>query len=248
MSVDISHGTDPGMTSQLIAEAELAELTESRPTPPRASTVERQSRRTRSGQHLAEAPRRRPSSRSSGSSPSGRSGSPTTSCPSPGTVVRPALARDHRQLTAGPADHAASSSATHDEARPDRLRARHRDRHRARHRGRPVARHAARHRLADRRPADHAVDRLVPAGDRCSSASHETAILFVVVLGAAPSIAAGVISGIDEVPPPLLRAGKMIGATRHQPLPLHRASSRDAGLPGGPQAGLGVLLAEPAGR
>jgi NitT/TauT family transport system permease protein len=41
----------------------------------------------------------------------------------------------------------------------------------------------------------------------------ETAILFVVVLGAAPSIASGVISGIDEVPPPLLRAGKMIGAT-----------------------------------
>ena len=41
----------------------------------------------------------------------------------------------------------------------------------------------------------------------------ETAIMFVVVLGAAPSIAAGVITGIDEVPPPLLRAGKMIGAT-----------------------------------
>jgi NitT/TauT family transport system permease protein len=42
---------------------------------------------------------------------------------------------------------------------------------------------------------------------------HDSAIMFVVVLGAAPSIAAGVISGIDEVPPPLLRAGKMIGAT-----------------------------------
>jgi NitT/TauT family transport system permease protein len=41
---------------------------------------------------------------------------------------------------------------------------------------------------------------------------HESAILFVVILGAAPSVAAGVISGIDEVPPPLLRAGKMIGA------------------------------------
>ncbi|MGH3507154.1 MAG: ABC transporter permease [Nocardioidaceae bacterium] len=40
----------------------------------------------------------------------------------------------------------------------------------------------------------------------------ETAILFVVVLGAAPSIAAGVIAGIDEVPPPLLRAGHMLGA------------------------------------
>ncbi len=40
----------------------------------------------------------------------------------------------------------------------------------------------------------------------------EQAIMFVVVLGAAPSIAAGVITGIDEVPPPLLRAGQMLGA------------------------------------
>jgi NitT/TauT family transport system permease protein len=40
----------------------------------------------------------------------------------------------------------------------------------------------------------------------------EKAILFVVVLGAAPSIASGVITGIDEVPPPLLRAGRMLGA------------------------------------
>jgi NitT/TauT family transport system permease protein len=40
----------------------------------------------------------------------------------------------------------------------------------------------------------------------------DKAILFVVVLGAAPSIASGVITGIDEVPPPLLRAGKMLGA------------------------------------
>lgn len=41
---------------------------------------------------------------------------------------------------------------------------------------------------------------------------HDSAIMFVVVLGAAPSIAGGVITGIDEVPPPLLRAGKMIQA------------------------------------
>jgi NitT/TauT family transport system permease protein len=40
----------------------------------------------------------------------------------------------------------------------------------------------------------------------------ESAVFFVVVLGAAPSIAAGVISGVDEVPPPLLRQGKMMGA------------------------------------
>ena len=40
----------------------------------------------------------------------------------------------------------------------------------------------------------------------------ESAITFVIVLGAAPSIANGIISGIDEVPPNLLRAGHMLGA------------------------------------
>jgi len=38
------------------------------------------------------------------------------------------------------------------------------------------------------------------------------AILFVVVLGAAPSIANGLISGIDHIPPQLLRAGRVLGA------------------------------------
>jgi NitT/TauT family transport system permease protein len=40
----------------------------------------------------------------------------------------------------------------------------------------------------------------------------ETAILFVVVLGAAPAIANGVISGVDHIPPVLLRAGRVLGA------------------------------------
>jgi NitT/TauT family transport system permease protein len=40
----------------------------------------------------------------------------------------------------------------------------------------------------------------------------QKAILFVVVLGAAPSIANGIIDGIDNVPPVLLRAGRMLGA------------------------------------
>jgi NitT/TauT family transport system permease protein len=40
----------------------------------------------------------------------------------------------------------------------------------------------------------------------------ETAILFVVILGAAPSIANGLISGVDQVPPVLLRAGRVLGA------------------------------------
>ena len=40
----------------------------------------------------------------------------------------------------------------------------------------------------------------------------EKAIMFVVVLGAAPSIANGLIAGVDHVPPLMLRAGRMIGA------------------------------------
>jgi len=41
---------------------------------------------------------------------------------------------------------------------------------------------------------------------------NEGAILFVVVLGAAPAIANGVISGVDHVPALLLRAGRALGA------------------------------------
>jgi NitT/TauT family transport system permease protein len=40
----------------------------------------------------------------------------------------------------------------------------------------------------------------------------ENAILFVVILGAAPSIANGLISGVDHVPPILVRAGRILGA------------------------------------
>ena len=52
----------------------------------------------------------------------------------------------------------------------------------------------------------------------------EQAILFVVVLGAAPSIANGLISGVDHVPPILVRAGRVLGARgltlmRHVVLP-----------------------------
>ena len=52
----------------------------------------------------------------------------------------------------------------------------------------------------------------------------EGAITFVVVLGAAPSIANGLIAGVDHVPPVLLRAGHMMGARgfdkfRHVVLP-----------------------------
>lgn len=40
----------------------------------------------------------------------------------------------------------------------------------------------------------------------------ETAILFVVVLGAAPSIANGVLGGVDQVPPAYFRLGQVLGA------------------------------------
>jgi len=52
----------------------------------------------------------------------------------------------------------------------------------------------------------------------------EGAILFVVVLGAAPSVANGLVSGVDHIPPVLLRAGRVLGARglanlRHVVLP-----------------------------
>ncbi|MEU4566893.1 ABC transporter permease [Micromonospora sp. NPDC023956] len=56
----------------------------------------------------------------------------------------------------------------------------------------------------------------------------EKAIFFVVVLGAAPSIANGVIAGVDYVPPLLVRAGRNIGA---RGLNLYRYVIAPAALP-----------------
>jgi NitT/TauT family transport system permease protein len=56
----------------------------------------------------------------------------------------------------------------------------------------------------------------------------EGAILFVVVLGAAPSIANGVIAGTDHVPPLLVRAGRVLGA---RGFGLYRAVILPASLP-----------------
>ncbi len=52
----------------------------------------------------------------------------------------------------------------------------------------------------------------------------EAAILFVIVLGAAPAIANGVVSGVDHIPPLITRAGTLLGARgpaawRHVVLP-----------------------------
>jgi NitT/TauT family transport system permease protein len=56
----------------------------------------------------------------------------------------------------------------------------------------------------------------------------EGAILFVVVLGAAPSIANGVITGVDYVPPVMIRVGTNIGA---RGLRLYRYVIGPASLP-----------------
>jgi len=56
----------------------------------------------------------------------------------------------------------------------------------------------------------------------------ETAILFVVILGAAPSIANGLVGGIDHVPPLLVRSGRSIGASG---LALYRHVILPAALP-----------------
>ena len=55
-----------------------------------------------------------------------------------------------------------------------------------------------------------------------------TAILFVIILGAAPSIANGLIAGVDYTPPLLLKAGTMMGLRR---LSLYRYLILPASLP-----------------
>ena len=57
----------------------------------------------------------------------------------------------------------------------------------------------------------------------------ENAILFVIVLGAAPAVANGMISGIDHIPPLLLRAGRVLGA---RGLDTYRHVVLPAALPG----------------
>jgi NitT/TauT family transport system permease protein len=57
----------------------------------------------------------------------------------------------------------------------------------------------------------------------------ESAILFVTVLGAAPAVANGVISGTDQIPPLLLRAGRVLGA---KGLAAYRYVVLPASLPG----------------
>jgi NitT/TauT family transport system permease protein len=57
----------------------------------------------------------------------------------------------------------------------------------------------------------------------------EGAILFVVILGAAPAVASGLLSGVDQVQPLLVRVGHMMGA---RGLRLYRYVILPAALPG----------------
>ena len=75
----------------------------------------------------------------------------------------------------------------------------------------------------------------------------EGAILFVVVLGAAPSIANGLINGIDNIPPVLLRAGRVIGARAVRDRSATCSSRRAPVVRRRAQAGMGVRVAQPAG-
>src|SRR5260370_40388005 len=54
------------------------------------------------------------------------------------------------------------------------------------------------------------------------------AIIFVIVLGSAPSVANGLITGVDYIPPTLLRAGKTMGLSR---VARYRHLIRPASLP-----------------
>ncbi|WP_395293789.1 ABC transporter permease [Kitasatospora hibisci] len=69
---------------------------------------------------------------------------------------------------------------------------------------------------------------LVPAAVICFGAS-ESAVYCVALLGAVPSIAVGIVSALDQVPPLFVRAGRSMGATR---LTLARRILFPAAMPG----------------
>ncbi len=57
----------------------------------------------------------------------------------------------------------------------------------------------------------------------------DATVYFVVIMGAAPSIANGLVSGVDQVPPQLRRVGRVLGASRFE---LARLVVLPAALPG----------------
>ncbi len=75
----------------------------------------------------------------------------------------------------------------------------------------------------------------------------EAAIIFVVVLGAAPSIANGLLSGIDQIPPLYVRAGRVLGRAGLHALPARRSAGGASRFRRWHEAGLGVRMAQPHG-
>ncbi len=69
----------------------------------------------------------------------------------------------------------------------------------------------------------------------------EGAIMFVMVLGAAPAIANGLIGGADHIPPLMLRAGRALGRERPLPLP-----ARDPARPPSPPSSSASSRAGPS--
>ncbi len=65
----------------------------------------------------------------------------------------------------------------------------------------------------------------------------------MVVLGAAPSVANGLIAGVDHVPRILLRAGKVLGATGVDAYRLRDPAGVAAVVHRRHEAGLGLRLA-----
>ena len=59
----------------------------------------------------------------------------------------------------------------------------------------------------------------------------DATIYFVVLLGSVPSIANGLVAGIDQIPPILPRVGQVMGASRLAVGPAHPAAGRAARLP-----------------
>ena len=76
----------------------------------------------------------------------------------------------------------------------------------------------------------------------------DATIYTVILLGAVPSIANGLIAGMDQIPTIYLRVGQILGAQGTAACRAHRAAGGMARLPRRPRAGLGVRLALADGR
>ena len=150
-----------------------------------------------------------PSSSASGSSSCGAAGGPSTSCPSPPTVFK-RFFQDLGDGTTGRPSATRMKRAAIGYA----LALRHRHRSSASPSpasgrcGPPSARSSPGSRPCRRSPGSRSPS--------CCSSCTEGSIMFVVVIGAAPAIANGVISGVDHIPP-LLAAGRA-GARRQEPV------------------------------